>query len=48
MPKFYYYIEAAELAGKTCTEQPAVTIANHSLYFDEDALGGGGNGFNGW
>ena len=38
MPKFYYYILAAELAQKPYTEPPAVTTENISLDFNEDTV----------
>ena len=38
MPKFYDYIVAEDLAGKTYTEPHAVTTANFYLYSDEETL----------
>ena len=39
MPKFYDYIVVPELAENPYTEPPAVTTANHSLYFNEETVG---------
>ena len=38
MPKFYDYIVAEDLAGKTYTEPHAVTTANFYLYLNEDTM----------
>ena len=39
MPKFYYYIVAAELVENPYTAPPAMTKVNRSLYFNEDTVG---------
>ena len=39
MPKFYYYIVAAEMAEKPYTVPPSVTTSKFSLHFNEDAVG---------
>ena len=39
MPKFYYCIVAAELAGNAYIAPPSVSKANSSLYFTECNVG---------